>query len=131
MPRRATTTPLPMLTAPAAAAAPRLSTHPALPRHPHSFVWSEVYLNDDALVKHLSNPAVGDYIGKHADLAAAFNGRNDGPALSVEIYGSPGAEAKAAADALGIQVKYFDTVLGYSRVGRLVRGQREKGDPAP
>lgn len=94
-------------------------------------MWSEVYLNDAALLQHLENPPVGDYLTKHAELAAARNGRNDGPGLALEIYGTLQPETKAAVDALGVQVRYYETAFGYSRVGRLVKGQRAKGDPSP
>ena len=32
------------------------------PDDPLRFVWSEVYKNDDALLAHLANPALGDYL---------------------------------------------------------------------
>ena len=32
------------------------------------FVWSEVYNNDDALLAHISNPALGVYLEAHAEL---------------------------------------------------------------
>ena len=38
-----------------------------------SFVWSEVYENDDALLAHLANPAVGVYLEVHAEQGTDFS----------------------------------------------------------
>ncbi|MEC9027923.1 MAG: antibiotic biosynthesis monooxygenase family protein, partial [Cyanobacteriota bacterium] len=56
------------------------------PDDPLAFVWSEVYANDAAFLAHLSNPVVGDYLAKHAELGDGF---------SVEVYGTIGAECRA------------------------------------
>ena len=101
------------------------------PTDDNAFVWAEVFQDDAAILAHLANPAVGTYLEGHAELAAARNGRNDGAGFSVEIYGSVGDEVKEAFAPLGIPVKYFDTTLGYSRIGRLVAGERQRGDPSP
>ena len=45
------------------------------------FVWSEFYKNDDALLAHLANPAVGVYLEAHAELGTDF---------SVEFYRTVG-----------------------------------------
>ena len=42
------------------------------PDDPLRFVWSEVYKNDDALLAHLANPAVGVYLEAHAELGTHF-----------------------------------------------------------
>ena len=47
------------------------------PDYPLRFVRSEVYKNDDALLAHLANPAVGFYLETHAELRTDF---------SVEFY---------------------------------------------
>ena len=76
------------------------------PDDPHAFVWSEVYANDAAFLAHLSNPIVGDYLAKHAELGDGF---------SVEVYGTIGAECRAAMAATGLPLKIFETRCGYSR----------------
>ena len=42
------------------------------PDVPLRFVRSEVYKNDDALLAHLVNPAVGVYLEAHAELGLIF-----------------------------------------------------------
>ena len=48
------------------------------PDNPLRFVWSEVYKNNDVLLAHLANPAVGLYLETNAqlgpDLSIAFQG---------------------------------------------------------
>jgi quinol monooxygenase YgiN len=61
--------------------------------HPLCFVWSEVYKNDDALMAHLTNPALGVYLEAHAGLC-------DG-ALTVEIYGTVGEKVIDAINETG------------------------------
>ena len=76
------------------------------PDDPLRFVWSEVYKNDDALLAHLVNPAVGVYLEAHAELGTAF---------SVEFYGTVGDKVIAAMNGKGVPYKIFKTKLGYSR----------------
>ncbi len=78
------------------------------PDDPLRFVWSEVYKNDDALLAHLANPALGVYLEAHAGLC-------DG-ALTVEIYGTVGDTVIEAMNGTGVPYKIFKTKLGYSRV---------------
>ena len=77
------------------------------PDDPLRFVWSEVYKNDDALLAHLANPAVGVYLEAHAELGTDF---------SVEFYGTVGDKVIAAMNGTGVPYKIFKTKLGYSRV---------------
>jgi len=51
------------------------------PDEPLRLVWSEVYKNDDGLLAHLANPALGVYLDAHAAL---------GTDLSFEFYGTVG-----------------------------------------
>ncbi len=71
------------------------------------FVWSEVYKNDDALLAHLANPALGIYLEAHAEL---------GTDLSVEFYGTVGDKVIEAMNGTGVPYKIFKTKFGYSRV---------------
>ena len=48
---------------------------------PLRLVWSEVYINDDSLLAHLANPAVGVYLEVHAERGTDF---------FVEFYGTVG-----------------------------------------
>ncbi len=78
------------------------------PENPLSFVWSEVFKNDDAFLAHLVNPPVGDYLEAHAELC-------DGD-LSIEFYGTVGDKVIEAMNESGLTYKVFKTQLGYSRV---------------
>ncbi len=77
------------------------------PYDPLAFVWSEVYANDQAFLAHLVNPPVGDYLAKHAELGDSF---------SVEVYGTVGAECRATMESIGLPLKIYETICGYSRV---------------
>ena len=77
------------------------------PDDPFRFVWSEVYKNDDALLAHLANPAVGAYLGAHDELGTDF---------PVEFYGTVGDKVIEAMNGKEVQYKIFKTKLGYSRV---------------
>ena len=74
---------------------------------PLRFVWSEVYKNDDALLAHLANPALGVYLQAHDELGREF---------SVEFYGTVGDKVVEAMNGIVVQYKIFKTKLGYSRV---------------
>ena len=78
------------------------------PEDPLSFVWSEVFKNDDAFLAHLINPPVGAFLEAHTLLC-------DGP-LSIEIYGTVGDKVIEAMKGTGVPFKVFTTKLGYSRV---------------
>ena len=70
------------------------------------FTWSEVYKNDSAFSAHLSNPVVGTYLEKHAELGESF---------SVEVYGTVGPDCLELMPRF-IPLKVYNSVLGYSRV---------------
>jgi quinol monooxygenase YgiN len=78
------------------------------PNDPHAFVWTEVYANDAGFVAHVANPPVQDYLKKHAELADGFD---------VEVYGTVGTECRELMESLGLPLKIFSSLLGYSRVG--------------
>ena len=84
------------------------------PDDPLSFVWSEVYLNDAALLKHLTNPPLVKFVEQHGEMGDDF---------SIEVYGTLADETKKAFSAAGFPIKYFDTKLGYSRVSKLADGE--------
>ena len=83
------------------------------PNDAHTFVWSEVYANDAALLFHLDNPPLLDFVEKHLQL---------GDGLAIEVYGTLAQETKDKFDevgkAVGFEVTYFDTKFGFSRVGK-------------
>ena len=78
------------------------------PEDPLSFVWSEVFKNDDAFLAHLVNPPVGAYLEAHAGLC-------DGD-LSIEFYGTVGDKVIEAMNESGLTYKVFKIQLGCSRV---------------
>ena len=78
------------------------------PDNPLSFVWSEVYKNDEALLARLDNPALAAYLEAHTGLW-------DG-SLTVEIYWTVGDKVIEAINGTWVPFKVFKTQLGYSRV---------------
>ena len=48
------------------------------PSNELKFTWTEIYKNDDALIFHINNPPVGEYVEKHFRLAES---------IEIEIYG--------------------------------------------
>ena len=71
------------------------------------FVWSEVYLNSEALIAHINNPPVQAYVEKHAELADTFE---------IEVYGNLSDDAIDAVEGLGVPFKHFrTTAVGFIR----------------
>ncbi len=71
------------------------------------FVWSEVYLNSEALIAHINNPPVQAYVEKHAELAETFE---------IEVYGNLSGDAIDAVEGLGVPFKHFRTsAVGFIR----------------
>ncbi len=77
------------------------------PDDPQSFVWSEVYANDEAFAAHVSNPPVQEYLKRHAELGDGF---------SIEVYGTVGSACRELMESFGLPLKVFSTRLGFSRV---------------
>ena len=77
------------------------------PDAPQTFVWSEVYANDEAFSAHVFNSPVQKYLQKHAELGDRF---------SVEVYGTVGDDCRKLMESFGLPLKLFETRLGYSRV---------------
>jgi len=48
------------------------------PTNELKFAWTEIYKNDEALIFHINNPPVGEYVEKHLELAES---------IEIEIYG--------------------------------------------
>ena len=81
------------------------------PTDPTKFTWTELYKNDAALINHLNNPPVQEYIAKHLEIAES---------LEVEIYGTLTEETNnfltEAWNEAGIPFKYFKTTrVGFVR----------------
>ena len=81
------------------------------PTDPTKFTWTELYKNDAALINHLNNPPVQEYIAKHLEIAES---------LEVEIYGTLSEETNnfltEAWNEAGIPFKYFKTTrVGFVR----------------
>ena len=62
--------------------------------------------NDDALLAHLANPALGVYLEAHAELGTDF---------SVEFQGILGNKVIDAINAAGVPYKIHKTKLGHIR----------------
>ncbi len=77
------------------------------PDDPFAFTWTEVYQNDAALLAHLRNPPVGDYLKAHAELGDEF---------TVEIYGHLAQTTIEAIDGIDIPWKHHRTTsVGFVR----------------
>jgi hypothetical protein len=77
------------------------------PTDPLEFTWSEVYRNSEAMVHHLNNPPVQDYVGKHKEIADKFE---------IEVYGNITEETSKAIKNTNIPFKHFKTTeVGYIR----------------
>ena len=77
------------------------------PDDPLCFVWSEVYIGEDALIYHLANPALAEFFSVHEEMGDDF---------SVEIYGVLSAETQEMCSSLAFPVKHYVSHLGYSRL---------------
>ena len=77
------------------------------PDDPQSFVWSEVYKNDEAFAAHLFNQPVQAYLQKHSELGDDFK---------VEVYGTVGPDCLQLMKSTGLPFKIFESKYGYSRV---------------
>ena len=65
------------------------------------FNWTELYRDsNNALLFHLNNPPVQEYVQKHANLAES---------LSIEIYGNVSEEAINALNSMEIPIKNYKT----------------------
>ena len=74
------------------------------PENPLIFVWSETYKNNEALIAHLANPALGEYLKEHSKLTDDF---------TVEVYGTVGDKSLSVMKGTGIHSKVFQSKLGY------------------
>ena len=71
------------------------------------FTWSEVYRNSEAMVHHLNNPPVQDYVKKHNEIADKFE---------IEVYGNISEETIKAIEDTKVPFKHFKTTkVGYIR----------------
>ena len=77
------------------------------PTDPLEFTWSEVYRNSEAMVHHLNNPPVQDYVKKHDEIADKFE---------IEVYGNITEETIKAIENTNFPFKHFKTTeVGYIR----------------
>jgi len=77
------------------------------PTDPLEFTWSEVYRNSEAMVHHLNNPPVQDYVKKHSEIADKFE---------IEVYGNITEETIMAIKDTKVPFKHFKTTeVGYIR----------------
>lgn len=81
------------------------------PSNELKFIWTEIYKNDDALIFHINNPPVGEYVEKHFRLAES---------IEIEIYGKLATETidtiSQVWGSANIPFKHFKTTnVGYYR----------------
>ena len=77
------------------------------PDNENIFIWTELYRDSNALLFHLNNPPVQEYVQKHANLAES---------LSIEIYGNVSEEAINALNSMEIPIKNYKTSnIGFIR----------------
>ena len=70
------------------------------------FVWTEVYANSAALIFHLQNPPLQQYLADVSPLLDSF---------TVELYGEVSPEAVELLVATGTPTTHYKTKLGYVR----------------
>ncbi|MDC3187570.1 antibiotic biosynthesis monooxygenase [Candidatus Pelagibacter sp.] len=77
------------------------------PSDPLEFTWSEVYRNSEAMIHHLNNPPVQDYVEKHKEIADRFE---------IEVYGNITEETIKAIKDTNVPFRHFKTTeVGYIR----------------
>lgn len=76
------------------------------PTDPLGFVWTEVYANSDALIFHLENPPLQDYLARVSPLLDSF---------TVELYGQVSEEAVGMLRSTGTPTLHFQNKFGYVR----------------
>ena len=81
-----------------------LHTFDVDPSDPCAFTWTEVYENDAALIAHLNNPKLDEYLKGHEEM---------GDSLEVEIYGALAEDTIKFLNDSGIQWKHHCTRFGF------------------
>ena len=81
-----------------------LHTFDADPSDPCAFTWTEVYQNDAALLAHLNNPKLDDYLKAHEEM---------GDGLEVEIYGALTEDTIQFLNDSGIPWTHHSTRFGF------------------
>ncbi len=81
-----------------------LHTFNAAPSNPCAFTWTEVYENDAALIAHLNNPKLDEYLKGHEEM---------GDGLEVEIYGALAEDTIQFLNDSGIPWTHHSTRFGF------------------
>ncbi len=81
-----------------------LHTFDADPSDPCAFTWTEVYQNDAALLAHLNNPKLDEYLKGHEEM---------GDGLEVEIYGALAEDTIQFLNDSGIPWTHHSTRFGF------------------
>ena len=81
-----------------------LHTFDADPSDPCAFTWTEVYENDAALIAHLNNPKLDEYLKGHEEM---------GDGLEVEIYGALAEDTIQFLNDSGIPWTHHSTRFGF------------------
>jgi len=76
------------------------------PHDPLGFVWTEVYADSAALIFHLENPPLQNYLSEVSPLLDSF---------TVVLYGSVSEEAVQMLRATGTPTTHYETKFGYVR----------------
>lgn len=76
------------------------------PNDPLGFVWTEVYADSNALIFHLENPPLQDYLTRVSPLLDSF---------TVELYGQVSEEAVGMLRSTGTPTLHFQNKFGYVR----------------
>ena len=81
-----------------------LHTFDADPSDPCAFTWTEVYQNDAALIAHLNNPKLDDYLKAYEEM---------GDSLEVKIYGALAEDTIQFLNDSGIPWTHHSTRFGF------------------
>ena len=77
------------------------------PDNCENIVWTEVFKDDSALIKHLENPPLALYLANHYQL---------GTNIRMEIFGDISKVSNDKLKERGIDFKIYQTKLGYSNL---------------
>eukprot|EP00966_Prymnesium_polylepis_P041209 956007-Prymnesium_polylepis.1 len=92
------------------------------PKNDASFFWTS-YLENEALLAHFVNPAMGPYLTAHGLLGVG--------SFHINMYGTPSMDVRAFIAAAGIPTTYHETVLGFSRIDEFCGGYIQTNTESP
>ena len=75
------------------------------PADEQSFVWTEVYADEESLRLHLQSDALKEFVAQQT-----------GNAIKLEVYGTLDEDLKQTLRDTGFEVEFYETHLGFTRL---------------